>query len=92
MHEAEAALDESTIAERLRNFFVEELRWDVHPEDIDPGFMITGRIDSLGLFDLIAFLEDEFGVHVANEELAPGNFDTFGDVVRMVETKAGSAG
>jgi acyl carrier protein len=87
----DAGFDESTIAERLRTFFVEDLRWDVAPEQMDAEFMITGRIDSLGLFDLIGFLEDEFGVHVANEELAPGNFDSFGDVVRLVKAKAASA-
>lgn len=42
----------------------------------DASFLEEGIIDSLGIIDLVTFVETTFGVSVADEELVPENFDS----------------
>jgi acyl carrier protein len=77
------------IETKLRGYFIDELEWDVPEDELGHSFVLATRIDSLGLFDLISFIEREFEVEVRNEELLPQNFDTIGGVIRLVESKKG---
>jgi acyl carrier protein len=78
------------IADKLRTYFVEELDLEVPKEELHDAFVLANRIDSMGVFDLISFIETEFGVEVSNEELVPQHFGTVGGVVRFVESKTAS--
>ncbi len=49
----------------------------------------SGIIDSLGILDLVAFLEKSFGIRVGDDELNPANFDNIATVARFVATKRG---
>jgi acyl carrier protein len=44
-------------------------------------------LDSLGMFNLVGYLEDTFGVEVQDEEIVPDNFATIGDIARLVRSK-----
>ena len=46
-----------------------------------------GVIDSLGILDVVQFLEKDFGVHVEDEELNPANFESVAALVSFVEGK-----
>jgi acyl carrier protein len=35
-----------------------------------------GILDSTGIYELIMFIEEEFGLTIAPEEMTPDNFDT----------------
>lgn len=45
----------------------------------------SGIIDSLGVLDLVAFLQQEFAVAVADEDLTPENFQNIDCMARFVE-------
>jgi acyl carrier protein len=47
----------------------------------------SGIVDSLGIFQLIAFLEDTFAIRVGDEEITPENFETIEAIERLVETR-----
>ncbi|HEX5136667.1 MAG TPA: acyl carrier protein [Planctomycetota bacterium] len=47
----------------------------------------SGIIDSLGILDLVAFLEKTYGIRIGDEELNPGNFDSIASVARFVAAK-----
>ena len=51
------------------------------------------RIDSLSLMRLVAFLENELGIRVEDEELTVDNFETARSLARLIspKTNAGSA-
>lgn len=49
-----------------------------------------GIIDSTGAMDLVMFLEEEFGISVADEELVPDNLDTLERLAAFVTRKKGS--
>ncbi|MEN8237783.1 MAG: acyl carrier protein [Actinomycetota bacterium] len=44
-------------------------------------------IDSLGIFTLVSFIEDKFGVSVDPEEVNLDNFETVDAVVGLVQRK-----
>jgi acyl carrier protein len=42
----------------------------------DASFLELGIIDSFGFVELLAFVQEEFGISVADHELVPDNFDS----------------
>jgi len=50
----------------------------------------NGVIDSLAIFRLVSFLEDTFGVRIADEEIVNDNFQSINDIERLVASKTGS--
>jgi acyl carrier protein len=50
-------------------------------------FLETGVIDSTGVLELVAFLEEKFGIAVEHDELVPANLDSLARVTAFVERK-----
>lgn len=42
----------------------------------DASFLEEGIVDSLGVMELVLFIEEKFGVKVNDEDLTPDNFDS----------------
>lgn len=59
----------------------------------DESLLDTGLLDSAGIFQLVAFLEERFHLTIADEDIVPDNFDTINAVVAFVnatvETRGG---
>jgi acyl carrier protein len=47
----------------------------------------AGVIDSTGVLELVGFLEEEFALRIADDELVPENLDSIDNIVRFVERK-----
>ena len=47
----------------------------------------TGLIDSTSVLELVAFLESEFGLRMADAEIVPENLDSIRAIVAFVEGK-----
>jgi acyl carrier protein len=47
----------------------------------------TGILDSLGILEVVAFVEREFAITVADEELVPESFESIASIARFVEEK-----
>jgi acyl carrier protein len=45
-------------------------------------------IDSLGILDLVGYLEESFGIEVTDEELTPENFESIGALARFVSRRS----
>ncbi|MBS2031448.1 MAG: acyl carrier protein [Deltaproteobacteria bacterium] len=71
--------------EQLRKFICESFFVETFGDD--DSFLRTGIIDSMGMLQLVAFVEDTFGVEVEDEELVPANFESLTKVVAFVEGK-----
>lgn len=57
--------------------------------DNDANLLDGGAIDSMGLLDVVGFLEERFGIEVDDDDLAPENFQSITDLARFVESKSG---
>jgi acyl carrier protein len=61
----------------IREFIVEEFLFgDAGDLQAQSPLFEGGYIDSVGVLDLVAFVERQFGIEVADEELVPENFGT----------------
>jgi acyl carrier protein len=47
----------------------------------------SGILDSQGVLDLVSFLEEQFSITIADDELVPENFQTIGRIAAFVETR-----
>jgi acyl carrier protein len=64
-----------------------------------PGFVLTDQtdlltehiIDSLGIFTLVTFLEEKFGIVIDADEVLVEHFETVADVATLVEAKLAGA-
>jgi len=80
-------------AAEIRAFVVENFLFgDEGDLRDDTSFMESGIIDSTGILNLIAFLEERFGVSVADDELVPENLDSLARVAQFVARKTAAAG
>lgn len=53
----------------------------------DASFQRSGILDSTGFLGLITFVEEEFGIAVADDEVVPENFDTLRKISGFVARK-----
>lgn len=51
--------------------------------------LATGIVDSTGMLEVIAFLEETFAVTVNEDEMVPGNLDSIENITRFVARKSG---
>lgn len=81
------------IEDKVTRFISEELSGGTQIETITTDYPLLERgvLDSLGLFQLVGFLESEYGVEIQDEELVPDNFGTVGNIARLIQAKRGQA-
>jgi acyl carrier protein len=53
----------------------------------DDSLLDSGLLDSAGLFELVSFLEDRFGIVIDDDELVPDNFETINAIAALVRPK-----
>jgi acyl carrier protein len=53
----------------------------------DTSFLEESIIDSTGVLELVTFLEEEFNIKVADDELIPENLDSIKNVTSYVQKK-----
>ena len=76
------------IKKKLREFIVENFLFGSDEElNDDTSFLEEGIIDSTGVLELVAFLEETFSISVEDEELLPENLDSINNVLAYLEKK-----
>lgn len=51
--------------------------------------LANGIIDSHGLMELVGFIEQRYGISVADDDLLPENFQSLSHIAAFVERKRG---
>jgi acyl carrier protein len=79
------------IATRIRSYIVDNFLFGDASAMLadDDSLLSQGIIDSTGVLDLMMFMEDEFGIRVADVDVVPDNFDSVRSLARYAENKAG---
>ena len=57
----------------------------------DTSFMEKGIIDSTGILELIMFLEQQFGISIAEDEMLPENMDSLNKLGEFLSQKCDAA-
>jgi len=86
-----AAPEASAVERALTSFIVDNFLFGNASEAPKPStsFMETGLIDSTGVLELVAFVEEKYGVKVGDDELVPENLDSVANLAAFVVKKAG---
>lgn len=83
------ALEMGALSEQIKKFILENfpLARKGNLTNTD-NLLESGAIDSMGILDIVGFLEREFSIAVADDELVPENFQTIDCLTAFVEKKA----
>jgi len=80
-----------SVATEVERLIVEEIAVGraidsvAHDEDL----LASDILDSLGIMELVAFLEEKHGIKVSDSDLTPENFQTVDSIVAFVDRKKG---
>jgi acyl carrier protein len=74
----------------IRDFVLDRLAPTSGRTDIadDDDLIDSGVIDSLGIFQLVAFLEETFRITIGDEEITPENFGSVTAIERLVASRS----
>jgi acyl carrier protein len=79
-------------AATLRGFIAENFLFRADAEVSDSQSLLdTGVMDSTGVLELIAFLEQTYGITVADAEIVPDNLDSIDNMETYLSTKLAAA-
>ena len=84
----------NTAKEQIRTYLLDNFLFSETPSDLSDtaSFRTTRIIDSMGMMELISFLEVQFHIKVEDAEMVPENLDSVeqlaGYVGRKLEKKA----
>ena len=82
-----------SVSAELEDFIIEEIAFGRGIESIDPDedLLARGVIDSLAVTQLVAFLEDRYGIRITDDELIPEHFRSLACMEAFVERKRSRA-
>lgn len=79
----------SAIGQTLRDYIAQNILFA--PEGFgyndDDSFLENGIIDSTGVVELVAFLEEHFKISVEDAEITPQNFDSIANLTAYISNK-----
>jgi acyl carrier protein len=76
---------------KVREFIKDNFMYRDDREDLadTESLLDAGLIDSTGILELVAFIETEFSIQMADKDIVPDNLDSVETIVRYVEGKRG---
>jgi acyl carrier protein len=81
----------TTVEQDIRVFLAENFSLGRDLRHLAGGQSLTERgfIDSVGIVELLTFLETRFDIQISDDETVPENIDTIDNIVRFVGEKRG---
>ncbi|HWW13820.1 MAG TPA: acyl carrier protein [Candidatus Dormibacteraeota bacterium] len=81
------------IKEKVREFVIDAAqRKGMEVASDDESLTESGVIDSLAIFRLVSFLEDNFGIRIADEEIVNENFRSVNAIESFVSERLSKRG
>lgn len=86
-------MTEQEIIERTREYVRENFLYAKPDAQVgeDDHLQDTGIVDSMGMVELVTFLQDSFGFTAEDEEITEQNFATLRRIAQYVARKRGAA-
>lgn len=77
---------------QIRDYIAKNLLFsdDGFPYGDDVSFLDEGIVDSIGVMELVGFVEEKFGVKVDDLDVTPENFDSVEKMTAYIHRKTGS--
>jgi len=80
--------EQNSTSQRIRSYIIKKFpnsRKKMLDDDLP--LLQSGIIDSLGVLDVVAFLEQTFSIKIEDDELTPENFGSIGRLTSFAEQK-----
>lgn len=76
-------------ATEIKDFIVQNFLFGQNAEALaeDQSFLETGIVDSTGMLELVGFVEQRYGISIADRELVPENLDSLRNISRFILAK-----
>lgn len=73
----------------IRNFVIENFLYGDRQAKFDDhdSFLEKGIVDSTGVLELVAYLEEKFKIQVGDEEIIPDHFDSVVNLTNYIKKK-----
>lgn len=78
----------TSAVDRVRAYIAENFLY-ARPDirlGLDDSLLESGVIDSMGIIELVQFLEEEFQIRVGEQDITEDNFNTLRSIERYVQT------
>lgn len=81
------------VSSKVRDFIKDNFMYRDDRADLaeTESLLEAGLIDSTGILELVAFIETEFSIQMADADIVPDNLDSVETIVRYVEGKLETA-
>ena len=78
------------IKDEIRQFITEKFLLNSGDDlDDDMSLLETNTVDSVGILEIVGFIENHFNLKIEDEELTAENLDSINKIVRFIEKKQG---
>jgi len=78
----------SDYKELLKDYIIDNFLFgNAEKLDIDTPLFEKGIIDSTGVLELLAFIEENFKIKVKDEELVQSNFSSISTIEKFIQSK-----
>jgi acyl carrier protein len=77
------------LKENIRQYIAKNMLFsdEGFPHADDASFLEEGIIDSIGFMELVAYVQQTFGIEVGPQDLVPANFESVDKLARYVAAK-----
>jgi D-alanine--poly(phosphoribitol) ligase subunit 2 len=76
------------VSSEIRQYLATKILFEGDPAALrDDTELVGSLVDSLGLMQLVSFIEEQYGVTFEDDEVSVENFRTLGDMDRLVLAK-----
>lgn len=78
------------IEPKIRTFIAENILFSDkgYPYADDASFLNEGIVDSMNMLQVVTFVEKQFHIRIADEDITPDNFDSVSRLAAYVRSKA----
>ena len=80
----------NSVEEKIRTYIAENILFsnNGYPHSDEASFLEEGIVDSMGIMELVMFVDETFGINVEDEELVPDNFDSVSKLAAYIRHKS----
>jgi acyl carrier protein len=84
-------MNDMEVEQRVRQYLVDNRRFHGPPEILTSDYRLIdkGVLDSMGIFEVISFLENQYGIQIEDQDIVPDNFGSLKSIAKLVAAKAG---
>lgn len=81
-----------TTEDRVRKHLIATGAWSRPASELtdDYALLDNGVMDSLGIMQMVSFLEDDLGIEIEDDDLMPENFSSIGAIAQLVGARRNS--